>query len=428
MHDLYEKICAVAAIGQATPQELATLRDHLQGCAKCRQGYSEFTNIAAQPYIENLRRQFISPQEAALLPNADELRDRFLRRAREQGIRSAKTIRAEPPYSAGIFWNLLRRPSPNAPAVWRAVAVLALILLPSAYEVGRWAATTPTSQVFDHSVHSSKVPLSVETSQKHGPETSDLHLQIASLKEDLRVKDQEVKSLTERLRVSSENAANLLSAGAQLELSHRELKSQLREGDRLIQQHAHDEELLLGNIGELKTALNAAQASYVADEIKIRGLTEEVVSKSAAAERNAELLERDRDIRDLMTARNLHIHDVSDADVKGKTKSAFGRIFYTEGKSLVFYAYDLKEATPTNASYHYRVWGSQAAEKKVTSLGVFYSDDKALRRWVFKCHDARVLGQIDSVFVTLEPARSDSPYPKGQKLLDAYLGGVANHP
>jgi hypothetical protein len=187
--------------------------------------------------------------------------------------------------------------------------------------------------------------------------------------------------------------------------------------------------LLLHKISELKTALNAAQASYVADEITIRELTAKVASNSAAAERNADLLERDRDIRDLMTARNLHIFDVFDTDAKGKTKPAFGRIFYTEGKSLIFYAYDLNEARTTSAGYHYRVWGSREAEKnKATSLGLFYSDDKAQRRWVFKCNDAKILGQIDSVFVTLEPNRSDSPYPRGQRLLDAYLGGAANHP
>ncbi len=89
------------------------------------------------------------------------------------------------------------------------------------------------------------------------------------------------------------------------------------------------------------------------------------------------MLERDRDIRDLMTARNLHIYDVFDTDAKGKTKPAFGRIFYTEGKSLIFYAYDLNETKLANANYHYRVWGGQEGQKdKVTSLGVFYSDDK----------------------------------------------------
>jgi hypothetical protein len=82
-----------------------------------------------------------------------------------------------------------------------------------------------------------------------------------------------------------------------------------------------------------------------------------------------------------------------------------------------------------NANYHYRVWGSQEAQKdKTTSLGVFYSDDRSQRRWVFRCDDPKILSQIDSVFVTLEPAGAATSHPKGQKLLDAYLRGIPNHP
>ena len=212
--------------------------------------------------------------------------------------------------------------------------------------------------------------------------------QIARLKNDLTAKDQKLESLSARLKSTSENNGNLPKHARILESSMNDLQKKLRETQGLLQASIDEKAGLPEKLTELKNSLNEVQTSYVADEIKIRELTEQLDEKTGTAERNAQLLERDRDIRDLMTARNLHIYDVFDTDAKGKTKPAFGRIFYTEGKSLVFYAYDLNETKLANANYHYRVWGGQEGQKdKVASLGVFYSDDKTQRRWVFKCNN-----------------------------------------
>jgi hypothetical protein len=130
-----------------------------------------------------------------------------------------------------------------------------------------------------------------------------------------------------------------------------------------------------------------------------------------------------------MGARNLHIVDVVDTDAHGKTRPAFGRVFFTEGKSLVFYAFDLNEAKIEKANYQYRIWAKQeGGDKQIRNLGIFYSDDKAQRRWAFKCNDPIILSEIDSVFVTLEPAGSDPFRPKGPNLMYAYLRASPNHP
>jgi len=312
---------------------------------------------------------------------------------------------------------------------WSMAAMVILVLLPATYELGRRAARVPPAVVV-RPASSSKIAIpSVTSNQNRESEISALQVQIARLKDDLRAKDQRLESLSERLNSSSENNKTLLETRAELELSRNDLQQKLRETQGLLQASIDEKAGFQEKLNGLKNSLNDVQTSYVADEIRIRELKEQLADKAGNAERNAQLLERDRDIRDLMTARNLHIYDVFDTDAKGKTKPAFGRIFYTEGKSLIFYAYDLNETKLANTNYHYRVWGSQEAQKdKITSLGVFYSDDKTQRRWVFKCNNPKILGQIDSVFVTLEPSGSDSLKPKGQKLLDAYLGGVANHP
>lgn len=428
MHERYQEICVAAGIGQASPEDLAQLHAHLHNCKKCRQAYSEFTNIASLLYAEDLGKQSISPEEAAILPDPDLLRQRFLQCADEKGILSSKPTPLNPSDRAHAFSGFLRHMT-NSSVAWSVAAMVILVLLPAAYELGRRAAKVPLAAGVQ-SVASSKDAIPAGTSNPNREsEISVLQVQIARLKDDLRAKDQRLESLVERLKSSSENNENLLKTRAELELSMNDLQQKLREAQGMLQASIVEKAGLPEKLNELKNALNDVQTSYVADEIKIRELKEQLADKSGTAERNAQLLERDRDIRDLMTARNLHIYDVFDTDAKGKTKPVFGRIFYTEAKSLVFYAYDLNEAKLANSNYHYRVWGSQEAQKdKVTSLGVFYSDDKTQRRWVFKCNNSKILGQIDSVFVTLEPSGSDSLKPKGQKLLDAYLGGIANHP
>jgi hypothetical protein len=81
------------------------------------------------------------------------------------------------------------------------------------------------------------------------------------------------------------------------------------------------------------------------------------------------------------------------------------------------------------ADYQYRVWAQkEGQDKQVRSLGIFYSDDKSQRRWVFKCTNPKVLNEIDSVFVTLAPAQTDPSHPHGPNLIYAYLRGRPNHP
>ena len=180
---------------------------------------------------------------------------------------------------------------------------------------------------------------------------------------------------------------------------------------------------------ELEKAQAGNEATVAADQTRIRELSDQLAEQSSALDRERDMLAANRDIRDLMSARNLHIADVFDTDTKGKTRAPFGRVFFTEGKSLIIYAYDLNDRRVQDAGYHYRVWGKKEGPGQgARSLGIFYSDDKAQKRWVFKYDDPKVLSEIDSVFVTLEPPGKDPTEPKGEKFLYAYLRNQPNHP
>jgi cell division protein FtsB len=196
-----------------------------------------------------------------------------------------------------------------------------------------------------------------------------------------------------------------------------EAESRIKEGAELVAELKN--ELEKERIKRIDT-----EASLIAQQERVRGISDKLVAQMAVNERERQLLAAGREIRDLMGARNLHIIDVFDVDGKGRSKGAFGRAFYTEGKSLIFYAFDLAPNTPLRS---FQAWGLQPGTQPAQSLGIFYADDKTQNRWVLKFDEPGVLAQIDAVFVTIEPP-GGSPQPTGQKLLYAYLNGKANHP
>lgn len=140
------------------------------------------------------------------------------------------------------------------------------------------------------------------------------------------------------------------------------------------------------------------------------------------------LLDHDRDIRELMGARDLYIAEVHDVAGNGETEKTYGRVFYTKGKSLIFYAYDLDQEAGLKNAGTFQAWGRRGVDKQqALSLGVFYEDNASKKRWVLKFDDSNALATIDAVFVTAEP-NGGSHHPSGKQLLFAYLRVNPNHP
>jgi TolA-binding protein len=178
---------------------------------------------------------------------------------------------------------------------------------------------------------------------------------------------------------------------------------------------------------------NARQVASL--EAKVNELTQMVQTrdqvldqKEAEVAKGQELLEHDRDIRELMGARDLYMADVHDVSGKG-TEQTYGRIFYTKGKSLIFYAFDLDAQPGFRNAKSFQAWGHKGPDKaQVRSLGIFYEDNASKKRWVLKAEDPKSLeDDIDAVFVTVEP-HGGSQRPSGKQLLFASLRITPNHP
>jgi hypothetical protein len=144
--------------------------------------------------------------------------------------------------------------------------------------------------------------------------------------------------------------------------------------------------------------------------------------------RQEELLAHDRDIRDLMSARDLYIAEVYDVAKTGETNKPYGRVFYTKGKSLLFYAYDLDQQAGLKKASTFQAWGRRGTgQEQPVNLGIFFEDSVTNKRWVVKSQDSKTLEQIDAVFVTVEP-NGGSRRPSSKPLLFAYLRIHPNHP
>jgi uncharacterized protein YoxC len=170
-------------------------------------------------------------------------------------------------------------------------------------------------------------------------------------------------------------------------------------------------------------------------EAKVEELTklatdrgETVDQQNSQIARQQELLDHDRDIRELMGARDLYIAEIHDVAGTGETDKTYGRVFYTKGKSLIFYAYDLDQESGLKTASTFQAWGRRGVDKQqALSLGVFYQDNASKKRWVLKFDDPKALSSIDAVFVTVEP-NGGSHHPSGKPLLFAYLRVNPNHP
>ncbi|MEG9437804.1 hypothetical protein JAO29_16775 [Edaphobacter sp. HDX4] len=242
----------------------------------------------------------------------------------------------------------------------------------------------------------------------------------------------EVQKLQQQLSAAEERSRQSISVVAtmeqQLQTEQSERKRISDERDGLSQQlvAAQTE---AQSWREKSTATNAVStqqaARLVALETRLREVNASLDEKDKMLTLDKEFLAHDREIRDLIGARDLYIADIYDVAQNGRTAKPFGRIFYTKDKSLVFYGYDLDKQTGLKQSVAFQAWGS-GDDKQNVSLGLFYQDDTH-KRWVLRFNDTKTLARLNMVFVTAEP-RGGSAKPTGKPLLLAYLQMQPNHP
>jgi hypothetical protein len=381
--------------------------------------------MAAHEFSAAAQDPKLSLKEAAECLDSELFVRRWFERAEREGIAFSDEVRRTAalrlpvlaPVSSGRLWNHFALPIAGA-----ALAVLALstgfLYLKSAPKGPRlYSQITAPAPV---------VKTAAETeaaNQKLSAQIDRLQRELAQTKEQLRT----TQASSEQ--AIAEERKDFLAHRDALREQTQQLEAQLQQGQKELSQLQFLASNAQREAEEQRKQAGDLAASLVATQSELTDVSGKLKDQSAALNRERELLAMGRDVSDLMGARSLHILDVVDTDTRGKTRPAFGRIFFTEGKSLIFYAYDLNEAKMQKANYQYQVWAKkEGPNRPVKKLGIFYSDDKAQNRWVFKCDDAKVVKEIDSVFVTLGRPNSDPALPEGSPLMFAYLHGAPNHP
>ena len=418
-HEQYRELCAAASIGEATPAELLELEQHTSECEACSKAYFDYLNLAARQFAAADRNPSLSPDEAQRSLNSQLFTRRFFELAEREGIQFSSDVGQE-----------VRRLTPSSlPSPWRrrwpasARAIAAIVIIGLTLSAGYFYGKGSFIRAQPNLQTASRNPDIIDQRiAELNAANAKLQVEINRLIAELRTADNQLGTTETNLNAASQDRQKLAADRDALESQLKNVQDALAQS-QVVAASAQRE------AAKQQSHSSDIEATLLADQVKIRDLTEELSDKSAMLDQERQLLALGHDVSDLMGARNLHIVDVVDTDPKGKTRPAFGRIFFTEGKSLVFYAYDLNGTKIQKADYQYRVWAKQeGSDRQVRSLGIFYSDDKAQRRWVFKCNNPKILSEIDSVFVTLEPADSDPAHPKGQNLMYAYLRGQPNHP
>lgn len=414
LHDEFVAFMALFFAGELGDEEWALLQVHLAYCDSCRQKFEQYEQITSNviPMMAGgaASESAHAPEESAASFEAAERRlmDRLKPALSERKTTSTQSV---------VPWRVLS-------------AVLAACAIGMAGLIGV------------HHLHPPKMsgessdpvaPLSAPVpSSTAALSDSQLQRELATSREEIATLEREAKAAEDRYG-QSKLAATDAEQQLQVERAERDKANAEREA---LSQKLAEVQTEAQSLRD-KSAAGASEAAQQATRVealenKVHLLNASLIEKeSALGEKERDLaldkdfLAHDRDIRDVIGARNLYIADIFDTGTNGKTAKPFGRIFYTKDRSLVFYGFDLDKQAGVAQSAAFQVWGS-GSDKQTVNLGLFYQDDDH-KRWVLRCDDAKALARLNMVFVTVEPPGGSSK-PTGKQLLRAYLQIDANHP
>jgi hypothetical protein len=264
-------------------------------------------------------------------------------------------------------------------------------------------------------------PSAPQTPLSSRQETAEQENEMVALKEEVARVEREKVALRNRLATLD---GQLASEGSHLEQARQE-NADLETELAAAQTNARDLQARLSAISN-QTARDTEDLLVL--KTKIKDLTTVLEGKDQEIVRDLELLEHDRDIRNLIGARDLYIAEIYDVGKSGATEKPFGRVFYTKDKSLIFYGYDLDEQHGVKRDTSFQAWGRRRSDgEHDISLGLLYRDDSGNKRWVLRFNEPRTITDLDAIFITAEP-EGGSAKPTGKPLLFTYLRLEPNHP
>jgi len=427
-HDKFKELSALAHANSLSATEQLELEQHLHACPSCRQIYDEYSVIG------DVGMTFLAGSSAPTR-EAERWDDREMRLKLLSSIGGLKpprvvSIKPDEPdtHSRRVPLSLAPSNAKRGFALASLAACLTVAVALGAYRLGeqktlgsqQLSAASPPPQP-------GLVPEKRANSELLAAQTA----QVSTLEERITSQQQELARLRVDSSLASEKVNEFESAK---NASEAELRQLTEERDKLARQVGEAEKAyqsLQTDFANLKADHNRSLLQTASLESQVTELTSANHDRERRLMDDEQFLTSDRDIRELMGARKLYIADVFDVDSASHTRKPFGRVFYTQNKSLVFYAFDLDHQPGVKNASVFQVWGQRDSEPNAgthpMNLGILYMDSESNRRWVLRSDDPKQLAEIDAVFVTIEP-HGGSHKPTGKPLLYALLRKEANHP
>jgi hypothetical protein len=429
-HEEFRELSALAGTGSLNAREAVELRAHLEHCEECREIARQY-HVLATEGIPVLAAGYSERVGQADWDDRVTRENLFARVRADQQQAVAEPTGRKQLMAVRFPIDLLRRIPVNRLVQTLIAASVIVALGVGGYQLGRRAELQAARARLP-------APSSDERFRKLAADKSAVEELLAAqtkkfgqVQEQSSRKEQEVARLRAELRALGDHSNEIVEANSQatgkledVSLQRDALNAQLQAANQSYQ-----------NVSAQLTGLRSEREKSV---LRIASLEAQIAQLSAAnrdQERQLkdaqQYLVSDRDIRELMGARKLYIADVFDVDGGSQTRKPFGRVFYTQGKSLIFYAFDLDRQPGVVNANTFQVWGqrdaAQGEQPLPMNLGILYMDNESNRRWVMRFDDPKQLAEIDAVFVTVEP-RGGSQKPTSKPFLYALLRNEVNHP
>ena len=434
-HEHYEELVALYPTGELTASEVELLTSHLRKCGSCRDELAEsrtaFRNLGPTAFFnQDAVEEFAG--ESSWVPQAKQQLLKNFEAARQQKSFGPTAV---PNRNNRAFDYSESVPSP----FWKMTSLALLLFLLIGGALIARQNLIARKQQGSAAIINAQIPQAVSFSSARlealAAERDNLKLQLAnratatdSLVHQINEHQSEIAELKTRIDQLAKERDSAIASRDEIQSNSASLKLDQESQTHRLQ----DLELALT---QAQQQLRDSQMQHAADLIEsthlqnqLAGLNNELRDRDATIRQQQDLLASDRDIRDLMGARELTIAEITDFDLNAQRKKPFGRVFFTKNRSLIFYAFDLDKQRGLHNASAFQAWGvSDADRKTAVNLGILYKDSEANRRWTLKFDDPEILEKIDAVFVTVEP-NGGSIKPSGKQLLYAYIRTQPNHP
>lgn len=414
-HERYEEFCALATAGALTAEESDALFAHLDRCSECSKIFAQYQSLANEgmPMLIDLHRS------VAEAPHFDEAS------ALARILDKTKDVPQQARRKRFFLSELASVP------VWSGLAAASMLvsIAVGSYWLGERHRTEafarPTviqPEVNKASNAEPDLKLALVASRER---ETNLQALVSTGGEEVDKLQAEAKAAQERL----DNIKASLSAAKAEEATQVASLTQQRDSAFVRLQDAEQSyQAVQEELTNLRSQRKQDLLHIASLESHVGSLTVAVNDQDKRTKSDEQYLASDKDIRDLIGARNLYIADIMDVNETGQSRRPFGRVFYTKTKSLIFYAYDLDRQPGVKQTSTFHVWGRTGAkDNQPINLGLLYMDSESNRRWTLRVNDPEQLARLDAVFVTIEPGKQIEK-PSGKPFLYASLRREPNHP